>query len=382
MSNSAKTKLGFLEVSVDSDSDQLRYNAPVEVRDSKMRVVDLPGSNRNFELQPGLYQVSAVLEDGQEHTRLVEVRSDEKSNIELSAPEELHIEVEFETGDTTKGLKFSRAQSYETPRFTQKIESIIESPPEDNGAVPDAEFIEAKGASLIRQTRKLWLFESDGSEEAVPTAEMRVGDRNIVISLPTSQPADFGPVTCAVRVDYSPTGPRATAWISPERTVANAFMNMLASGELWHAARSADEAVELFRQKYRDPTGATLGALILNKVGRLEPYIDWVENIVADFGWIPDGKVLLASLLVHQRSDLDRAWQLAQEATQARMLYTESYSILLDLLRRWPLELEAGDHMDVLATLAQASPYMDWDSICFSHEPIESSHARNHITAS
>ena len=55
------------------------------------------------------------------------------------------------------------------------------------------------------------------------------------------------------------------------------------------------------------------------------------------------------------------------EASQQRMLYAESYSILLDLLRRWPREHRFAAHAETVAELARHSPHIDWDSICLSH---------------
>ena len=79
-----------------------------------------------------------------------------------------------------------------------------------------------------------------------------------------------------------------------------------------------------------------------------------------------DGKILLASLLVNRQENLDRAWQLLQEASEQRILYTESYSILLGLLRRWPREDESVSRQEIIAEVAWHSPYIDWDSICLS----------------
>lgn len=365
MNTRMETRFGHLSVTVDSVSRHLRDHAPIEIRDSKMRLVDHQGGNHDFDLLPGFYQVSAVLEDGLEHTGLVEIKQDQDAKIKLPAPQELDVDDEEEISGTFKILNLPRKRSNEQPRYSQKFASTQETRP-DAGGFLDAEVLSVAGASLVRQTHKVWIFECKKNGSAVPTATMRLGKRKSVVSLPTSQPSDIGPITCAVRVDNSPTGPRATAWISPERVVANAFMNMLASGQLRHAVDMAGGAADLVRQKYRDPTGAMLGALILHKVDQLDDYEPWIENMVRDFSWIPDGKILLASLLVKRQEDRDRAWQLLQEASEQRILYTESYSILLGLLRRWPREDESVARQEIIAELAWHSPYIDWDSICLS----------------
>jgi len=260
----------------------------------------------------------------------------------------------------------SSAAQLRNSRFTQNStapddeSSLAEAAPATTAALLDL-----KCAKVVRQTRTLWILEWSGSSNAVATATLQIGERRTEISLPTSPPMT-GPSLCAVRIDESPTGAHATAWISPERTVANALQNMLASGNLSSAASMADQATELLGDKYSDPTGAVLAALILRKVGRLARLESWMENLARDFAWIPDGKVLLAALLVDRRASLDRAFALALETAGQRMLYSESYSILLDLLRRWPGEAHRTERATAIAGLAAHSPYIDWNSSCLS----------------
>jgi hypothetical protein len=99
--------------------------------------------------------------------------------------------------------------------------------------------------------------------------------------------------------------------------------------------------------------------------------MSWVENLARSFDWLPDGKVIFARLLYDNESDRSQALQLAIQASAQRMLYSESYSILLDLLRRWP---EATDDMarrQAVDRLASQSSYMDWGSICLSQIILE-----------
>jgi hypothetical protein len=170
-----------------------------------------------------------------------------------------------------------------------------------------------------------------------------------------------------VRIDEAAGGARAGAWISPERTVGNALQNMLGTGHFGQAAAMADKAIELFRSKYEDPTAAALGALVLQRAGRLDRFRSWVENLARDFPWLPDGKVLLAAQLVGTRSERERARALVAQASTQRILYTESYSILLGLLRRWPDMEERSALGAEAARLGKRAPDTDWDSICLSH---------------
>jgi hypothetical protein len=402
MSTPDPARLGSLDVSVKSESVYFGDNTPVEIRDASMQLVMRGRNMRSLQLPEGLYQVSAVLEDGQEQTCLVKVRGGESTSVKLggrpagtsgaaagaarlaaAVPAAVEGVVDriraavSDAADTATArmvdaqsrahrVAQSTAAQLRNSRFTQKADAPDdESSSTDGAAATAATLLDVKGAKLRRQTRTLWIFECTGSLTAVAVATLQVGDRRTEISLPTSPPMG-GPNLCAVRIDETPGGARATAWISPERTVANALQNMFASGHLSSAASMADEATELLRGKYEDPTGATLAALILRKVGRLARLEGWMDNLARDFAWIPDGKVMLAALLLDRRADPDRALSLVLEAAKQRMLYTESYSILLDLLRRWPREADRSARAGALAGLAAHSPYIDWNSSCLS----------------
>lgn len=202
--------------------------------------------------------------------------------------------------------------------------------------------------------------------DAVPTALIQYGNRTFRISLPTSPERGFPENVCVVKIEETHSGARINAWIAKERTVANALQNMLASGYMVNAADLASKAVELLQYKYSDPTGAALGALILYKVGQLGTRLGWVENLARDFDWLPDGKVLLARLLFNNEADRERALDLAIKASSQRMLYTECYSLLLDMLRRWPRSINRDDRRHAVDKLATQATDVDWESICLS----------------
>ena len=188
----------------------------------------------------------------------------------------------------------------------------------------------------------------------VATATVRVADTAWRISLPLGP----GDGECLLRVDGANARAPVTAWIAPERTMVAALQNMLLKGEYAALVPVAEQAIELLRSKYQDPTGATLGALILHKVGRLKPYASWLENLARDFAWIPDGNVLLASLLVEDHQQLDRALQLALSACARRLLHAETHAILLDMLRRWPDRGAMEAHRGAFETLARQRAYV------------------------
>lgn len=354
------TKAGKLSVQLKSDSAFFGHNVPIHVRDSNMRLVQRSSNNRQFDLPVGLYEVSAVLEDGNKHSRLVQVKEGELTPVELGAREENQVPKSIIQSEVTD------VPGYERLRFTKKMESLTNDDTEPNTGTT-TQLLDVTGASLIRETRTLWIFKSASDLDSVPTALIQINNRKTLISLPASPEGRPTENTCVVKVEETRTGAHVNAWISPERFVANALHNMLASGYVLHAANVADDAVELLRYKYSDPTGAALGALILHKVGRLERWTSWVKNLARDFDWMPDGKVMLANLLYNDESKRDSALELAINASTQRMLYTESYSLLLDLLRRWPRDSDHKTIRQAINTLASLAPYIDWKSICLSH---------------
>jgi len=284
-----------------------------------------------------------------------------------STPVEFDLREPSQAPESSWQLEMADVPVYEPPRHTLRTASLSSTEPEPETG-PVAQLIEVSGASLMRETRTLWVFECAPDLDSVPTALFQINEQRTLISLPISPEREFPHNSCVVKVEETRTGgAHANAWIASERTVANALQNMLASGYVLRAAEVADDGVELMRYKYSDPTGAALGALILHKVGRLGKLTSWVENLARDFDWLPDGKVMLAILLQNDESRIDQALELALGASAQRMLYSESYSLLLDLLRRWPRESDYEVRQQAISKLASLAPYIDWESICLSH---------------
>src|SRR3546814_925343 len=82
---SAPRPAGTLQVSVASTSELFRHHARVSIHDSKMMPVHLDTRAREFTLPAGLYQVSAVLQDGFEHRQLIQVAPDGDTEVHLGA---------------------------------------------------------------------------------------------------------------------------------------------------------------------------------------------------------------------------------------------------------------------------------------------------------
>ena len=79
--------LGKISVHVESDSASFGYQIPVDIRDRNLRIVKGGTTDRLFKVKPGVYQVSAVMEDGREHIQLVRVTKGETANVEIRVPQ-------------------------------------------------------------------------------------------------------------------------------------------------------------------------------------------------------------------------------------------------------------------------------------------------------
>jgi hypothetical protein len=356
MKDMLMTKLGTLSVELKSNSGYLGSNLPIEVRDSHMRLIQGDRSARQFDLPAGLYEVSAILDDGRRHIQVVQIKAGENTPVEFGFGQQLTEPESTLQVEPTESL-------YERSRYTLKMDSLTDTPREFVKGL-STQLLDLDGASLVSESPGLWVFECVSDLDRVPTALIQVENHRKRISLPISQEGGFPLNSCAVRVVQTRSGSHVDAWISTERTTANALQNTLASGYVLQAADVAREAVNLLLYKYSDPAGAALGALILYKVGRMETRIDWLENLAGDFDWLPDGKVMLANLLVRDEHHRDRAFELAIKASSQRMLYTENYSLLLDLLRRWPSDHYQAARQEAVNKMAVMTSDLDWESIC------------------
>jgi hypothetical protein len=328
MSNS-----GTLFIKIRSDVDQVRSVVPVEIRDSHLRLLKLPKSPRHVDLAPGLYEISTVLEDGNKYSQSVQVEKGITSTVELQVKED---------APEKRKSRTRRSRGFLT------------------------ELLAVTGASMIQQTSTTWNFQAQSEVQRVPTALIRVGEQRFLISLPICS-TNAGKSSCIVKVEPSANSTVITAWISQKQRAASAMQNMLAAGFFLEAAGVADDAIELLQGKYNDPVGAALGALIMYKTGQLQRRKSWIKNLARDFPWLPDGKVMLVSLLFNDESERERALDLAVAASKQQMLFTENYSLLLGLLRRWPKGSDTEKIHNAIETMASRSPFLNWESICLSY---------------
>ncbi len=118
MSANVLPQPGTLSVTLMGDSDFLGLTIPIEVRDSNMQLVGQASTVHSLELPEGLYEVSAILEDGRRHHKLAHIRPGEVTRLELTA--------KWDSGnaDSFAPLRNANVALYERPRFIAKLESL------------------------------------------------------------------------------------------------------------------------------------------------------------------------------------------------------------------------------------------------------------------
>jgi hypothetical protein len=138
---------------------------------------------------------------------------------------------------------------------------------------------------------------------------------------------------------------------------------MLKNGQIMKAAEVASHALETLIKVYPDPTGALLAALILYKTGQLDEYSkQLLVGLADDHSWLPDSNIILALHLASTNRSED-ALKLACAASKQRILLTENFSLLLDLLRYWPDATHNEQRNAALTRLAKIAPFVSWESM-------------------
>jgi hypothetical protein len=103
-------------------------------------------------------------------------------------------------------------------------------------------------------------------------------------------------------------------------------------------------------------------------MGRTGEHPQWLANLARDFPWLPDGRILLAALLMKEAEPARRQPGLDAllSATTQRPMYTDGLSLAMELLRRWPDDESLPARTERLTELAKYSAYADWDSVNLS----------------
>ncbi|MCS4285777.1 hypothetical protein M2396_004081 [Pseudomonas sp. BIGb0278] len=347
------TEHGQVKVRIKSKVNFGGTATPIEIRNDDLILIISTSNKRVFDLPVGVYEISAVLEDGKRQKQTVKVTRSEISNVSLepnlpSQPEVPESEFKFLSTEQIQGL--------ETP--TQ-----------------DSKLISASRNVTIYPEDGFWIVRHREEMEQVAYAIIRKGNELYEVSLPISAGNHRLSVTCHIKTSTERPKSDLQISISQTRSLSSALERLFISGQIGSAARLAGRAIHTLMNVYIDPTGVILAALILKKTGRLGAYQNQLEQLSTEFPWLPDAKILLANILMGEPNDRERAIQLAYEASQQRILYTESFSILMSLLRYAPEADNVALCHKALTNIAKIATDVDWNSIYLCKTSTENSNA-------
>ena len=339
-----------LTVHFDSTSQLLKSLLRADVRDSALRLVGSAHHGVPLPLAPGFYRVDTVLDDGTVLRRVIAIAEGQHEQITLAKP--------------PPAAPPARERDDGRESMTPGAPTIGFPATVDNDGVP--RLIGVHGARATHAAPGAWSFRTDGSGAALATFED--GHRRWTVSLPvltggfsSSQQSD----ECTVRFDGARGARTPAARIATWRTVASSVQEMLLQFRIEQVLAIADEATTALAAKYSDPAGAALGALLLYRVDRLAPLSHWLANLARSFPWLVDARILQAGLAArsgdaqHRENGLRTLLACVHE----RALFTESHSLLLNLLRRWPDDAEPESREAALRTLADRYANVDWSAL-------------------
>lgn len=333
-------KLGVLQIEIDSKLYYRGEGIRVEIRDSDLILIQPATTRRNFDLPYGLYEISAILEDGKRTAKVAEVNGKRPSRITL----EPNLPFEpLASKDDSDFRSVSELRQFQTVRT-------------------DMEIVDISSDVTVYEVESHWILRHSETMLQVPVATILRAGSIVQASLPISAGDHRFSVTCHVTRQFESSFDPVQIKISQSRSIASAMERMVEAGQFESAARLANKALETLLLKFIDPTGAALAAMILFKADRLQDKMELLSSLVRRFDWLPDGKILLASQLARLPGHREQALQLACQASKQRILFTETFSLLLDLLRYWPEESDTDARSEALSRLTSLAPFVDWRS--------------------
>lgn len=333
-------RVGVLQIEIDSKLYYRGEGIRVEIRDSDLILIQPATTQRHFDLPYGLYEISAVLEDGKRTTKVAEVDGKHPNRIKLEP--NLPVEPLASKND----IDFLSASEF---RQFQTVKT-------------DMEIVDISSDVTVYEVESHWILRHSEKMVQVPVATILRAESTVQASLPISAGDHRFSVTCHVTRQSGPSFGPVQIKISQSRSIASAMERMVEAGQFESATRLANKALETLLMKFIDPTGAALAALILHKADRLDDKLSLLISLVKRFGWLPDGKILLALQLARLPGQREKAMQLACQASNQRILFTENFSLLLDLLRYWPEESDSSARNEALSRLSKRAPFVDWRS--------------------
>jgi hypothetical protein len=366
---------GTLEFEVHSESWLMQTSLPYIIRDSRLAVVR-EGTVRDgsTDIPEGLYSIDVMTPSGAPIALPVQVRAGETTLVEVANQTAVghivtphgakHLSRPWSQHESNVDIFVSQTGAFDP----QSIDvEAVSDPVSKFGVISTTRCEVAEIYSARFVIAPLKGLDDGGTLDAVPTAIFSLGDRQYEMSLPLNPHGERGMAECEVARVREYGRDRLRMSFVPGRDVCAMMDGLLRNDTAHTAVDLVDAGSELLFEKYADPAGAALGGLALHSIGRLTRRHQWVENLAADFPWLPDGQILCAAVLIAnpEAAERTRGLEMLLNATMRRPLYTDGLSLAMDLLRRWPDDVpEYLRYREAqLYGLAHLWRSAEWDSV-------------------
>jgi len=205
------------------------------------------------------------------------------------------------------------------------------------------------------------------SREGVSRAQFITARGKIFTALPVTDAAR--PLQCDVFINPTTHNEELEVRIeiSPKRPMVHSMLNLIDMGKTYEAGQLADNARLLLYEKFSDPVGATLGAMILFQLGRLDerPMADWAQNLFSKFRWITDVDILKVATNVSHSEYTSEDYETLLACSEKPVIFTAIYSLMVKNLRSWGGDLSAEQknlRTKALERLASINTQIDWSA--------------------
>ncbi|SFR93288.1 hypothetical protein SAMN04487846_0779 [Microbacterium sp. cf046] len=335
-------KEGGLVVSGGTASTMSGY-AKITIRNDELAEVHSGPAGAEFALPEGLYSVEATAQSGEALSQLVRVEAGKTTQLALDEP--------------ASPQKRKR-------RRTSSADDRAED------AAPPAREVSLDGGEgwTSAQTVSGWIFSPTPPYSAVPSVLLSRGSARWEVSLPLNPEGFDENATCALEtIDPAPVESVVPVVLRypPSRATMGLISGQLERNTISSDTAVLDDAVSMLHSKMSDPTAAALGGLTLHRLGMLSERAEWVENLANGFPWLVDGRILLAALLRDDPDPADRArgLKLLLEASRERPMFADGLALALDLLNRWPDDVEQDARSTAAGALGPLIAYTNWSSV-------------------